>query len=78
VKPALVAEVAFTEWTVDGKLRHPSFVGIREDKAAEEVVREVPRATSNTSGKTRSRPRHRSGTATRKKAATSARAKAEP
>jgi bifunctional non-homologous end joining protein LigD len=42
VKPALVAEVAFTEWTGDGKMRHPSFVGIREDKGAEEVVREVP------------------------------------
>jgi bifunctional non-homologous end joining protein LigD len=42
VKPELVAEVEFTEWTQDGRLRHPSFKGIREDKAAAEVVRERP------------------------------------
>ncbi len=40
VKPKLVAEVGFTEWTGDGKLRHPRFLGLRADKAAEEVVRE--------------------------------------
>jgi len=40
VKPALVAEVRFTEWTNDGTLRHPSFQGLREDKKASEVVRE--------------------------------------
>lgn len=45
VEPALVAEVAFTEWTADGKIRHPSFQGLREDKAAGEVVREAARAT---------------------------------
>src|SRR5207247_7437058 len=32
VKPKLVAQVAFTEWTRDGKLRHPRFLGIRRDK----------------------------------------------
>ena len=42
VKPELVAEVAFTEWTADGRLRHPSFQGLREDKPAAEVVRERP------------------------------------
>jgi bifunctional non-homologous end joining protein LigD len=42
VKPELVAEVTFTEWTQDRRLRHPSFKGIREDKAAGEVVRERP------------------------------------
>ena len=41
VKPELVAEVAFTEWTSDGKMRHPSFQGLREDKPAAEVRREV-------------------------------------
>jgi bifunctional non-homologous end joining protein LigD len=41
VKPALVAEVAFTEWTADGKMRHPSFQGLRDDKAPREVTREV-------------------------------------
>jgi bifunctional non-homologous end joining protein LigD len=42
VEPRLVVEVEFTEWTDDGRLRHPSFVGIREDKAAREVRRELP------------------------------------
>ena len=40
VVPELVAQVAFTEWTRDGGLRHPSFKGLRDDKAAEEVVAE--------------------------------------
>jgi bifunctional non-homologous end joining protein LigD len=42
VAPELVAEVAFSEWTNDGRLRHPSFQGLRRDKAAREVVREKP------------------------------------
>lgn len=41
VEPKLVAEVEFSEWTADGILRHPSFQGLREDKPAEEVVRET-------------------------------------
>ena len=44
VKPVLVAEVAFTEWTRDGLLRHPAFEGLREDKPAAAVVRERARA----------------------------------
>ncbi len=40
VKPELVAEVRFTEWTNDGTLRHPSFQGLREDKKPSEIVRE--------------------------------------
>ena len=40
VKPQLVAEIAFTEWSDDGALRHPSFQGLREDKKTTEVVRE--------------------------------------
>jgi bifunctional non-homologous end joining protein LigD len=43
VKPRLVAQIAFTEWTGDGKLRHPSFQGLRDDKRPEECVREAPR-----------------------------------
>lgn len=40
VKPKLVAEVAFLEWTSDGVLRHPSFKGLREDKLPNQVRRE--------------------------------------
>jgi len=46
VAPQLVAEVAFSEWTADGRLRHPSFQGLRLDKSAREVVRELPAARS--------------------------------
>ncbi len=42
VEPRLVAEVRFTEWTADGKLRHPTFLGLRPDKAPAECVREAP------------------------------------
>lgn len=42
VRPELVCEVAFQEWTHDGRLRHPSFQGLREDKPAKDVVREAP------------------------------------
>ena len=42
VKPQLVAEISFTEWTRDGSLRHPVFVGLRSDKRAADVVREEP------------------------------------
>jgi bifunctional non-homologous end joining protein LigD len=42
VAPQLVAEIVFAEWTQDGRLRHPSFVGLRADKAPHEIVREVP------------------------------------
>jgi bifunctional non-homologous end joining protein LigD len=42
VKPELVAEVEFTEWTEDRKIRHPSFQGLREDKPASEIIRENP------------------------------------
>jgi ATP-dependent DNA ligase len=41
VRPELVVQVAFMEWTPHGKLRHPRLVGLREDKAAREVTREV-------------------------------------
>lgn len=42
VAPELVAEVVFSEWTHDGRLRHPSFQGLRFDKPARDVVREAP------------------------------------
>jgi DNA ligase D-like protein (predicted ligase) len=40
VKPELVAQVGFGEWTPDGKLRHPRYLGLRDDKRPEQVVRE--------------------------------------
>ena len=40
VRPKLVAQIAFTEWTADGKLRHPRFLALRSDKRPQEVVRE--------------------------------------
>jgi bifunctional non-homologous end joining protein LigD len=42
VAPELVAEIEFTEWTPDGSMRAPSFKGLRDDKPATQVVREVP------------------------------------
>ena len=41
-EPKLVGEVAFTEWTDEGVIRHPSFQGLREDKKAQDVIRENP------------------------------------
>ncbi len=41
VEPELVAQIGFTEWTSAGRLRHPRYLGLREDKAARDVVREV-------------------------------------
>jgi bifunctional non-homologous end joining protein LigD len=42
VRPELVAQVAFSEWTRDGRLRHPRYLGLRDDKPAREVIRERP------------------------------------
>ncbi len=41
-EPDLVAQIGFTEWTRDGRLRHPRYEGLRDDKPAREVVREEP------------------------------------
>jgi bifunctional non-homologous end joining protein LigD len=43
-KPRLVAQIGFSEWTTDGRLRHPRFQGLRRDKSPAEVIREVPQA----------------------------------
>ena len=43
VKPALVVQLGFQEWTADGRLRQARFLGIREDKRAADVIRERPR-----------------------------------
>jgi bifunctional non-homologous end joining protein LigD len=43
VKPKLVAEVKFTEWTAAGEMRHPVYLGLRTDKKATDVTRELPK-----------------------------------
>jgi bifunctional non-homologous end joining protein LigD len=48
VKPQLVAEVKFTEWTSSGEMRHPVYLGLREDKRAAEVVLEREKLRSRT------------------------------
>ncbi|UKD59153.1 non-homologous end-joining DNA ligase [Amycolatopsis sp. FU40] len=42
VRPELVAQIGFSEWTRDGRLRHPRFTGLREDKKPSDVIRERP------------------------------------
>lgn len=44
VRPELVAQIGFSEWTPDGLLRHPRYLGLRDDKPPREVVRERPLA----------------------------------
>ena len=66
--PRLVAEVAFTEWTGDGQLRHPVFKGLREDKAPQDVVREVQSedgAAATTEDRTKTAP-HGGGASARR------------
>lgn len=62
VKPRLVAEVEFTQWTKDGVLRHPTFRGLREDKSPREVTLEKP--ASLQAGQT---DKHSSSTKSRKR-----------
>ncbi|MDQ3074217.1 MAG: DNA ligase D [Pseudomonadota bacterium] len=52
IKPKLVGEIAFTEFTADGVLRHPSFIALREDKKASQVVREIPEHFTSKKAKT--------------------------
>jgi bifunctional non-homologous end joining protein LigD len=53
VRPKLVAEVKFAEWTTAGEMRHPAYLGLREDKRPEDVVRETesPRKPRTKRGK---------------------------
>jgi len=53
VEPKLVAEIEFTEFTPDGHLRHPSFKGLREDKAAGEIVMEKAEPTETAAAKSK-------------------------
>jgi len=59
ITPKLVAEIAFTEWTDEGVLRHPSFIALREDKSEKDVVREVPaEVPAQTPNTANSKPDH--------------------
>ncbi|MGQ2997180.1 DNA ligase D [Variovorax sp.] len=58
VKPVLVAEVTFSEWTQDGHVRHPVFYALRSDKPAKQIVREAPvpaRAADREQAKTKAK-----------------------
>ena len=46
VRPELVAQIRFVEWTAEGRLRHAAFLGLRHDKSAGEVRREAHGVTS--------------------------------
>lgn len=56
VEPRLVCDVAFAEWTDDGKVRHPSYQGLRVDKPPREVVRERANATARSTTEHDARP----------------------
>ena len=56
LKPKLVAQVAFTEWTNYGLLRHATYLGLREDKDPTEVVREAPPRNVKEGAKRRKAP----------------------
>jgi bifunctional non-homologous end joining protein LigD len=64
VKPELVAQIKFTEWTADAKLRHPVYLGLRDDKQPMDVARENVRIRGSGFGVQRSRrtPRARGST----------------
>jgi bifunctional non-homologous end joining protein LigD len=55
-RPALVAEVKFTEWTADGKLRHPTYLGLRDDLRPEQVRKEPDTVTRKTAKKAATSP----------------------
>lgn len=80
VRPRFVAQVSFTEWTSDNRLRHPSFLGLREDKRIAEVVREKPvkvSASGPAAGKSAAAPRKKSaGKASKSSAAKSSKSSA--
>ncbi len=69
VKPVLVAEISFSNWTDEGLLRHPSFQGLREDKPADKVVHDEPLALSEVKALPEKEPTSRRGAANRSRRA---------
>ena len=71
IRPKLVAEIAFSEFTDDGILRHPSFIALREDKPAAEVVREVPKHLDQSSkAKAKAKPKSKPAAKSKSKGVT--------
>ena len=68
VRPRLVAELAFSNWTDDNLLRQPSFQGLREDKPAESVTRETPQVLPDGDGNAQNNGRQHRSTDARRKA----------
>jgi bifunctional non-homologous end joining protein LigD len=69
VEPELVAQLGFTERTGDGKLRHPTFLGLRQDKAAREVRWSPPGGAPAATRRSGGAPRSGSASATRRRTA---------
>jgi len=67
VRPELVAQIKFTEWTADGKLRHPVYLGLRDDKAPTDVQREEKADVRRSSGDGRRSPEARTTNGTRRR-----------
>lgn len=70
LKPKVVAEVEFSEWTQDGSIRHPSFKGLRSDKPASAIIHEQEIRTKSITHQSNSKSKPRSKLAMRKKSAT--------
>jgi bifunctional non-homologous end joining protein LigD len=66
VSPKLVCEVRFQEWTQDGRMRQPIFLGLREDKEAAAVVRELPKSASAASARATKKTGSKSATRAKK------------
>lgn len=66
VKPVLVCEISFSEWTGEGHMRHPIFMGLREDKNPKEVVREIPEDVANNVEEPLKTPKAKKATAGKK------------
>jgi bifunctional non-homologous end joining protein LigD len=64
VKPELVAEIAFGSWTASKTLRHSAFLGLREDKPAEEVIEEKPLRAGTNKAPAATKPRRKAGVET--------------
>jgi bifunctional non-homologous end joining protein LigD len=78
VKPDLVAQVRFTEWTADAKLRHPVYLGLRDDKRAEDVRRERPVSAAGATVKSIARPKRPARATGAAEAKTTPRTKGDP